>query len=154
MLRDKDTFDPTRPALRVTYGNTTKKHRILDGDLIVLGRSTVCDFNLVSPEVAPVHCVLARVAEGWKLRDCSGRPGTRVNGRVVQEILLDDGDIIQIGAFSFQAHLPPGHTPHSLPEYIDPERFKRVQRSRRRLVEWVQQLRKQLGQRFTEVEKA
>jgi pSer/pThr/pTyr-binding forkhead associated (FHA) protein len=154
MQRDKDIFDPTRPALRVTYGNTAKKHRVLDGDLIVLGRSSVCDFNLVSPEVAPVHCVLVRVADGWKLRDCSGRPGTRVNGKVVQEVLLDDGDIIQIGAFSFQAHLPPGHTPHSQPESIPPERYNRTQRSRRRLVEWVQQLRKQLGQRFKAVEQA
>src|SRR3954471_8256642 len=101
MHRDKDAIDPAQPALLVTYGNTTKKHRPLNSEMFVLGRSSVCDFSLVSPEVAPVHCVLVRVAGGWRLRDCSGRPGTRVNGKVVQETVLDDGDIIQIGAFSF-----------------------------------------------------
>ncbi len=155
MQRDKDTFDPSQPALLVTYGNTSRKHRPLDGDLIVLGRSSVCDFSLVSPEVAPVHCLLVRVADGWKLRDCSGRPGTRVNGKTVQEVLLDDGDVVQVGAFSFQLHLPPGHTPHAPAEPPMPrERVERLQRSRRRLVEWVQRLRQQLGERFKEVERA
>ncbi len=152
MLRDKDSFDPSQPALLVTYGNTTKKHRPLDGDVIVLGRGSVCDFNLVSPEVAPVHCLIVHVGEGWKLRDCSGRPGTRVNGKTVQEVLLDDGDVIQVGAFSFQVHLPAGHTPHEPP--IARERVDRLQRSRRRLIDWVQRLRKQLGERFLAVERA
>src|SRR5258708_15808924 len=57
MRRDKDAFDPSQPALLVTYGNTARKHRHLDGSVLVLGRSNVCDFSLVSPEVAPVHCV-------------------------------------------------------------------------------------------------
>src|SRR5262249_23501213 len=100
---------------------------------------------LVSPEVAPVHCILVRVAEGWKLRDCSGRPGTRVNGRVVEETLLDDADVIQIGAFTFQAHLPAGHGPAE--SAISPSRFERLQRSRQRFAERALSLRRKLGQR-------
>jgi hypothetical protein len=34
----------------------------------------------VSPEVAPIHCVIVRVVADWRLRDCTGRGGTRVNG--------------------------------------------------------------------------
>src|SRR5262245_17666163 len=111
MRRDKDTVNPYQPALIVTYGNTSKKHRPLEGEVIVLGRSSVCDISLVSPEVASVHCILVHGTQGWRLRDCSGRPGTRVNGKIVQETSLDDGDVIQIGAFTFQAHLPAGHSP-------------------------------------------
>lgn len=148
MRRDKETFDSAQPALVVTYGNTAKKLRPLDRDAIVLGRSSVCDISLVSPEVAPIHCMLVRVAEGWKLRDCSGRPGTRVNGKTVQEVLIDDGDIIQVGAFSFQAHLPPGHTPNNSPPPIPPAVVERLQRSRRRLIERVLQYRRETGERF------
>src|SRR5262245_54596685 len=111
MRRDSNEFDPSQPALLVTYGNTSRKHRYLDRDILVLGRATSCDFALLSPEVAPVHCIVVRVKDGWRVRDCSGRPGTRVNGRPVQEILLADGDVVQVGTFSFQAHLPPGHKP-------------------------------------------
>lgn len=144
MLREKEAFDPTQPALLVTYGNTAKKHKHLDSGVIVLGRSNVCDFSLVSPEVAPIHCVLVRVAQGWKLRDCSGRPGTRVNGRVIQETLLDDSDIIQIGAFSFQVHLPPGHGPGVAP--ISPSFVERLQSSRKRLAERALFLRRKLAE--------
>ena len=70
-------FDPTQPALIVTYGNTTRKHRPLNGDLVVIGRSSCCDIGLVSPEVAPIHCVIVKGLEGWRLRDCTGRSGTR-----------------------------------------------------------------------------
>ena len=52
MRRDSTEFDPSRPALLVMYGNTTKKHRYLDSDVIVLGRGGSCDLTLLSPEVA------------------------------------------------------------------------------------------------------
>jgi hypothetical protein len=145
MRRDKDTFDPSQPALLVTYGNTARKHRHLDKNVIVLGRSNVCDLSLVSPEVAPVHCVLVRVAEGWKLRDCSGRPGTRVNGRLVDETYLEDADVIQIGAFTFQAHLPSGQALAA--PAMSPSMVERLQRSRQRLAERALALRRKLAQR-------
>lgn len=147
MRRDANEFDPTLPALLVTYGNTSKKHRQLDGDVVVLGRAGSCDFTLLSPEVAPVHCLLVRVKDGWKLRDCSGRPGTRVNGKPVQETLLDDGDVIQIGAFSFQAHLPAVKAKGSPRAGLTPEKVARLERSRRRLAERALSLRRQLHKR-------
>src|SRR5207249_9011542 len=131
--------------LRVTCGNTTKKHHYLDSDVSVLGRAGNCDLTLLSPEVAPVHCVIVRVKEGWKVRDCSGRPGTRVNGKVVQDIRLDDGDVIQIGAFSFQAHLPAGRQSGEAKPAPSSERLTHLERSRRRLAERALKLRKVLA---------
>jgi hypothetical protein len=104
----EDRLDPNQPALIVTYGNTSRKHRPLNRDVVVVGRSTACDVGLVSPEVAPIHCVLVRLAEGWRLRDCTGRSATRVNGKPVQDEGLSDGDTIQIGTFSLKVHLPAG----------------------------------------------
>jgi pSer/pThr/pTyr-binding forkhead associated (FHA) protein len=102
----EDRIDPTRPVLLVLYGATRKKCRPLTGDLVVLGRHPGCDIGLVSPEVAPVHCIIARVGGSWRIRDCSGR-ATRVNGRTIDDGPLTNGDVIQVGTFSFEAHLPP-----------------------------------------------
>jgi hypothetical protein len=98
--------DPFRPALRVRYGEAAARVRPLDRDVFVLGRAPGCDFRLDSPEVAPVHAVLARAADGWRLRDCSGRPATRLNGQWAHDEALADDDVIQIGPFSIDVHLP------------------------------------------------
>jgi pSer/pThr/pTyr-binding forkhead associated (FHA) protein len=142
---EKEPIDPNTPTLVVTYGNATRKYRPLDADLLVLGRSPVCNIHLVSPDVAPVHCVLFRGALGWQLRDCSGRPGTRVNGRVVQEAVLGNGDIIQVGAFSFEMRLPAG--PGGQGALPAPLLIERLQRSRRTVVRLALRLRKRLGER-------
>ncbi len=126
-------YDPSRPALIVLYGATRKKFRPLEGELTVIGRAPGCDIGLVSPEVAPVHCIIVRVANGWRIRDCSGR-ATRVNGKAIQEEPLRNGDTIQVGTFSFEAQLPatlaPIPTNHVAGPLVD-----RLQRSRRRLVQ-------------------
>jgi pSer/pThr/pTyr-binding forkhead associated (FHA) protein len=146
---DRDGVTPTLPALVVTYGHTSKKCRPLDADVIVLGRAPSCDFSLVSPEVAPVHCILVRSTDGWRLRDCSGRPGTRVNGKVIQETRLDDGDVIQVGSFSFQTHLP-DQAPAAAP--VSPTYVAHLEKSRRNLVRLALKLRKHLGDRARAIE--
>lgn len=131
-----------QPALIVTYGNTTRKHRPLDRDILLLGRAPTCDIGLVSPEIAPVHCAIVRTGDGWLIRDCSGgRLATRINGRVIQEQPLQDTDVLQIGTFSFEVHLPacsstlgPDHTPLVQPS-APAELVKRLERSRRHLAE-------------------
>src|SRR4051794_40003695 len=103
MRKERDEpKNPQQPALIVTYGNTSCKCRPLDRPLLVMGRAPGCDLSLVSPEVAPIHCVLAHVAGGWRLRDCTGRSATRLNGKAIHDEALVDGDIIQIGTFSFE----------------------------------------------------
>ena len=137
--KSPDAIKPGQAALIVTYGNTTHKHVPLDRDLVVLGRTNVCDLSLVSPEVAPVHCVIQKTPQGWRIRDCSGgRHATRVNGQVVQENTLHDSDVLQIGTFTFEVRLPSSRpTPimGSVPAVNDglAARLKRLQRSRRNL---------------------
>src|SRR5579883_2656151 len=105
-MRKQDELDPTMPSLTLTYGSGARRCRPLDKDVIILGRGSGCDLSLVSPAVATVHCVVTRGPGGWRVRDCSSRVGTRVNGKNVQDEPLRDGDILQIGTFSFEVHLP------------------------------------------------
>ncbi len=134
-----------QPALIVTYGNTTRKRRPLDRDLLLLGRAPACDIGLASPEVAPVHCIIVRTATGWRLRDCpGGRAATRINGRPIHEEMLHDGDVLQVGTFSFEVQMPAHRaTPLVGGTPIVDERFmtrlKRLRRSRRNLVRLARQ---------------
>src|SRR5262245_47816656 len=97
----EDVLDSAQPTFICTYVITTTKHRPLQRDVTILGRAPGCDIGLESPEVAPVHCVIVRVLDGWRLRDCSGRLGTRLNGRSAHDELLHDEDVLQLGTFSF-----------------------------------------------------
>jgi hypothetical protein len=142
----KDTDHPSdRPALVVTYGNTTQRYRPLEGDLVVLGRARTSDIALVSPEVATVHCILARVGGGWRLRDCTGRGGTRLNGAAVSDVPLNNGDLLQVGTFSFEVKLPPaGKVEARAPQRSDDATTLRLQRSRRNLAHLGLELRRRL----------
>jgi pSer/pThr/pTyr-binding forkhead associated (FHA) protein len=140
-----ENFDPSQPALIVTYGSTTRKHKPLDGDVLVIGQNRACDMGLASPEVAPIHCLILRGANGWRIRDCGSRIGTRVNGKAIQEAELHDSDAIQIGPFSFQAHLPACAARAAVPvaTAVDAT-LPRLQRSRRNLAELALRIRRRL----------
>ncbi len=138
-----------QPALVVTYGNTTRKHRPLERDVTVLGRAPGCDVGLVSPEVAPVHCIIARVAGGWRLRDCTGRGGTRLNGQGITEASLSDGDVLQVGTFSFRLRLPGAKVPPGVgttppPQGADLPDLRHLEQSRRNLAQLALRLRRRL----------
>lgn len=135
------SIKPGQAALIVTYGNTTRRYRPLDSDLVVLGRSPNCDISLVSPEVAPIHCLLQRRSDGWYIRDCcGGRHTTRLNGRPIHEEKLSDCDVLQVGTFSFEMRLP-SVRPTPLVDDRSIERIRSLQRSRRNLVRLALRLR-------------
>ena len=135
MAKDReDKLDPAQPTLVVQHGNTARRFRRLEKDVFVLGRAPGCDLGLDAPDVAAVHCVIHRGAEGWRVRDCSGRGGTRLNGRSVLDEALADEDVLQIGSFSFALHLPKQKArPATAPA--------RLQRSRENLVRLALRLR-------------
>lgn len=151
-MHNDEPFDPARPALIVTVGNTARKHRALNHDVVVLGRAHGCDIGLTAPDVSSIHCLIYRSPDGLRIRDCQSRSGTHVNGQAIQEVALRDGDTIQVGPFSFQAYLPAESTPwasgtstaaevQGSPGSRDPQR---LQNSRRRLAQLALNLRRRL----------
>lgn len=66
---------------------------------LTLGRGRSCAVRVNDPRVAPVHAVLLRKPRrGVYLRDLASDNGTFVNGeRIVNEVLLMDGDRIRLG---------------------------------------------------------
>ena len=72
------------PTLVPLHGPGEHKPRTLDRDVATVGRARGCDVILDASDVSTIHCVLFRAGDGYHLRDCNSRTGTRVNGNVIE----------------------------------------------------------------------
>jgi chromosome segregation ATPase len=107
-----------------------------------VGRARGCDLVLEASDVSTIHCVVFRTSDGYHVRDCNSRTGTRINGNGLRgSPLLRDGDILHVGPFSFELQIAGGQ-----PDAYPPEASQVLhwQDSRRRLAEHAVRLRRQL----------
>jgi hypothetical protein len=140
-----EPFDPSKPALILDHGTGAKRHWVLDQDALVIGRARGSDLGLDASDVSSLHCVITRRADGFRIRDCGSRAGTRVNGVKIRDERLDDGDLLQVGPFSFHVHLPGGGH-HAARPAADERLIERLQRSRRNLARQALRLRQRVRQ--------
>src|SRR5687768_1208203 len=105
-MSKRDTHQGQVPTLSPLFGGPDKKPRFLDKDVVTVGRARGCDITLDANEVSAIHCIFYRAATGYRIRDCGSRTGTRLNGDAVKNSLMADGDVLQIGPFSFEVKLP------------------------------------------------
>lgn len=119
---------PAQAALVPLFGGLDKKPRPLERDVISVGRARGCDIILEAPDVSTLHCLIYRTPEGFRIRDCGSRTGTRVNGGPVRNQLLADEDVLHLGPFSFQLHLPERRG-KAAPRGRDQERLERSRRN-------------------------
>ncbi|MGC8764233.1 MAG: adenylate/guanylate cyclase domain-containing protein [Acidobacteriota bacterium] len=75
---------------------------LLQKERISLGRMPDCDLIVPDHTVSRRHAELLMTPEGWKIADLGSRNGTRVNGEPVEERLLQPGDEVSLGSFSFR----------------------------------------------------
>jgi pSer/pThr/pTyr-binding forkhead associated (FHA) protein len=75
---------------------------VLQRPVLLVGRHQECDVRINSPKVSRRHCCLAMAYDRVLIRDLGSRNGVRVNGRVVDESRLYDGDELAIGPFLFR----------------------------------------------------
>ena len=81
-----------------------KTFRILPGVVRTLGRATGADFILDEALVSRVHCRLTALKSGeLELHDLESTNGTYVNGRRVERVRLDSGDVVQVGRMELVA---------------------------------------------------
>jgi chromosome segregation ATPase len=131
-----------QPALVPLFGGLDKRPRPLDRDVITIGRARGCDIGLDAPDISTLHCLLYRTAEGYRIQDCASRTGILVNGDLPRRVVLADGDILQIGPFSFTVSIPTSFRPDA--RKLAAERLDHYQRSRRNLVHLALNLRGRL----------
>src|ERR1019366_2440261 len=133
-----------QPALIPIAGNFDRKPRTLERDVTTVGRARGSDLCLEANEISTLHCIFYRTAEGYRVRDCNSRCGTRVNGEAVKNHTLHDGDIVNLGAFSFEFHLPPALFPKDGAK-LDPVQVEHWKSSRRKFAQFALKMRKRVS---------
>ena len=68
----------------------------------LIGSSASARIFLPSKSVSRCHAAIVNTGVGMFVRDLASRTHTRVNGRVVTEADLREGDVLQVGRFTFK----------------------------------------------------
>ena len=83
----------TGGSLVLADGNRVR----LGDETITIGRSAECDVRLADTSVSRRHAEIRSMGDGWTIVDLGSTNGTKVNGAVVAERRLKDGDTISAG---------------------------------------------------------
>lgn len=64
---------------------------------VTIGRAAECEVRLADTSVSRRHAEVRMVGDGWTVVDLGSTNGTKVNGAVVTERRLKDGDTLSVG---------------------------------------------------------
>ena len=93
--------------------------------VLLIGRHPECDLRLDLPKISRRHCCLASAYDRVLIRDLGSRNGVRVNGRIVEETQLFQGDEVAIGPLLYRVEVEGGspaaaHVRPTAPEGDEP----------------------------------
>lgn len=109
--RDEDAYSDRRPVLISLRGELLATPIPLERDVVMLGRALEADVRLNDSKASRLHARISSEidTEGgpriFKLKDLGSTNGTLVNGQVIAEVVLRDGDKILIGDHLFRFEL-------------------------------------------------
>ena len=72
--------------------------RELGRDIVMVGRAPLNQIVIDHPTVSAQHALLLRVRDSYWLKDLNSTNGTQLNGVLVTDAELKDGDKIQFGS--------------------------------------------------------
>jgi pSer/pThr/pTyr-binding forkhead associated (FHA) protein len=91
--------DSEGPVLVVRKGPQPGERFFVDREKLVVGRDPASDIFLNDMTVSRGHAIIERMGDVITVRDSGSLNGTYVNGEVVDEATLANGDVLQIGTF-------------------------------------------------------
>jgi MoxR-like ATPase len=117
------------PAL--VYKFQEQEYRFPLKDRAAIGRAEENDLRLPSDSVSPLHAVITREENGYRLEDAGGGDGIVVGGERVVSCQLEDGAVFALGDVEFAftlddgggpepdgAEVPPSASPPARPEEV------------------------------------
>ncbi|HWS26057.1 MAG TPA: FHA domain-containing protein [Xanthomonadales bacterium] len=72
---------------------------------ISIGSDATCDLQLSAPGIAKRHVEITMTRAGFCLRDCAASGSVKINGAVVQEHVLAEGDTLLVASAQFNFRL-------------------------------------------------
>ena len=85
--------------LVVARGPSSGSRYLLDTEVVTAGRQPDSDIFLDDVTVSRRHAEFRRIEDGFAVRDVGSLNGTYVNRDRIDDVLLSDGDEVQIGKF-------------------------------------------------------
>jgi FHA domain/zinc-ribbon domain len=85
--------------LVVARGPSSGSRYLLDTEIVTAGRQPDSDIFLDDVTVSRRHAEFRRIEDGFAVRDVGSLNGTYVNRDRIEDVLLSDGDEVQIGKF-------------------------------------------------------
>ncbi len=64
---------------------------------VTIGRAAECEIRLADTSVSRRHAEIRATGDGWTVSDLGSTNGTKVNGAVVADRKLKDGDTVSVG---------------------------------------------------------
>ena len=92
------------PVLIVRKGPQPGEKFFLDRPSLTVGRDPKADIFLNDMTVSRAHAVLTTDGTTVRVKDSGSLNGTFVNDEYVEEAVLVDGDVVQIGTFQMKYH--------------------------------------------------
>lgn len=91
--------DPAKATLSFIRGPQTGVAFELEPGTLSVGRNPQCDIFLNDMTVSRQHANLVHGEKGWEIHDANSFNGVWVNNESIDVHVLQDGDLLQIGAF-------------------------------------------------------
>jgi len=97
---------PPPLVLEICSGRTRFPFRPVTSNRFLIGAAEGCDLRLGGDDMPPLHSIVHVDHVEALLETITLTPPLKVNGLVVESVLLQDGDRVRIGPFELLAHRP------------------------------------------------
>jgi hypothetical protein len=99
-------FDESPPGARLLVQSGEEGGSFTVGERAVIGRDPDCEISLTEARVSRRHAVVEWTYRGYLVRDLDSRNGTFVNGVQIEEAILGDGDLLEVGLVQLRLASP------------------------------------------------
>src|SRR4051794_20872490 len=108
-----------QPYLEIQAADGTREVPITEKPITV-GRHSTNVIVLPDGMASRYHCIIEKTGNGLQIRDLDSSNGTKVNGQIVKNWKIGDGDVVQIGKSTITVHAP-SMAPAGKPISVGPE---------------------------------
>lgn len=101
ILEDIKKISDVSSGLVIIKGPNIGDKFLINKSKFTIGRNPESDIFLDDVTVSRKHAVLKKVGKDFRIKDSGSLNGSYINGEIVEDATLKDGDRIQIGKYIF-----------------------------------------------------